>query len=100
MKGSLFCRVASKIDLPGILRLYTQPDFDDGKVPSLPETEHVFDLMARYLDYKIYIAVCDEQIVGTFAGPRLHESFGFERNGYSFASTPKIMRRKRVHFLY
>ncbi len=67
MNGAIICREASKADLPGILQLYAQPDFDDGKVLSLPEAELVFERMAQYPDYKIHVAVCDSQIVGTFA---------------------------------
>lgn len=68
MKGLLSCRAASKADLPEILRLYAQPDLDDGKVLSLSEAERLFERMARYPDYTIYVAVCDDHIiVGTFA---------------------------------
>ena len=67
MNDSLLCRAASKADLPEILRLYAQPEFDDEKVLPLSKAEHIFERMARYPDYKIYVAVCEEQIVGTFA---------------------------------
>jgi GNAT superfamily N-acetyltransferase len=58
--------VASKADLPEVLRLYAQPDLD-GKALSLPEAERLFDRIAQYPDYRIYVAVCGGQIVGTFA---------------------------------
>jgi GNAT superfamily N-acetyltransferase len=67
MTGSFSCREASKADLPEVLRLYAQPDMDDGKILPLPEAERVFELIARYPDYKIYVAVSGTQIVGTFA---------------------------------
>lgn len=67
MNGSLSCRAASKTDLPEILRLYAQPDLDDGKVLALAEAERIFEHMASYPDYKIYVAVCNDRIVGTFA---------------------------------
>lgn len=67
MNSLISCRAASKADLPEILRLYAQPDLDDGKVLSLSEAERIFERMARYPDYTIYVAVCDDQIVGTFA---------------------------------
>jgi len=38
MNGLLSCRAASKADLPEILRLYAQPDLDDGKVLPLSES--------------------------------------------------------------
>ena len=67
MSGLIFCREASKEDLEEVLGLYAQPDFDDGKILSLSEAEHLFERMAHYPDYKIYVALCEEQLVGTFA---------------------------------
>lgn len=67
MNDPPFCREASKTDLPEILRLYAQPDLDDGQVLSLPEAERIFERLSRYPDYKIYVAVCGGQIIGTFA---------------------------------
>ncbi len=67
MSGLIFCREASKEDLEEVLGLYAQPDFDDGKILSLSEAERLFERMAHYPDYKIYVALCEEQIVGTFA---------------------------------
>lgn len=66
MNESVSCRVASKADLAEVLRLYAQPDLD-GKALSLPEAEHLFDRIAQYPDYRIYVAICDSRIVGTFA---------------------------------
>jgi ribosomal protein S18 acetylase RimI-like enzyme len=67
MNGSLSCREVSKADLHDLLRLYAQPDLNDGKVLPPFEAEHIFERMARYPDYKIYVAVSNGQIVGTFA---------------------------------
>ena len=67
MSVSVSCREASKGDLPAVLRLYAQPDVDDGEMLPLSEAEHLFERIARYPDYKIYVAFCEEQIVGTFA---------------------------------
>jgi GNAT superfamily N-acetyltransferase len=67
MTGSIFCREASKGDLPEVLRLYAQPDFDEGQVLSLSEAESLFARIAHYPDYKIYVALSGGQIVGTFA---------------------------------
>ncbi|GAB2845913.1 hypothetical protein GCM10027277_12650 [Pseudoduganella ginsengisoli] len=67
MNSQFQCRVACESDLPEILRLYAQPDLDDGKVLSLTEAKALFDRIARYPDYKIYVALIDAQIVGTFA---------------------------------
>lgn len=68
MGGSVFCREASKEDLPEVLHLYAQPDFDNGKVLSLSEAERVFERITHYPDYKIHVAHTEEgQVVGTFA---------------------------------
>jgi GNAT superfamily N-acetyltransferase len=67
MKGTVSCRVASRADLPEVLRLYAQPDLDNGQVLSLPDAECLFDRIAQHPDHKIYVAVCDAWIVGTFA---------------------------------
>jgi GNAT superfamily N-acetyltransferase len=65
--SEVLCREASREDLPRVLGLYSQPDLDDGKVLSLPDAERIFERMAHYPDYKIYVAVFEERIVGTFA---------------------------------
>jgi GNAT superfamily N-acetyltransferase len=64
---SVSCREASKADLPEVLRLYAQPVIDDGQVLSLFDAERLFERIARYPDYKIYVAVCEGNVVGTFA---------------------------------
>jgi len=66
MKQSVSCRKANKKDLPAVLRLYAQLEMDDGNVLSLSEAEHLFDRFARYPDYNIYVAVYNEQIIGSF----------------------------------
>ncbi|MBK8815490.1 MAG: GNAT family N-acetyltransferase [Methylococcaceae bacterium] len=66
MSQSIIYREASKDDLLGVLRLYAQPDFYDGKLLSISEAEKIFDQIARYPDYKIYVAICEENIIGTF----------------------------------
>ncbi|MEQ1637233.1 MAG: GNAT family N-acetyltransferase [Methylococcales bacterium] len=67
MSNSLCFREASKSDLSDILRLYAQPDLDDGKILSVKEAEHIFERMARYPSYRIYVATRYARIVGTFA---------------------------------
>jgi ribosomal protein S18 acetylase RimI-like enzyme len=67
MTAPIHCREASKADLPEILRLHAQPDMDDGDVLPLAQAEQVFDRMARYPDYRLYVAIRDGGIVGTFA---------------------------------
>ncbi|HZR03730.1 MAG TPA: GNAT family N-acetyltransferase [Burkholderiales bacterium] len=60
-------RQATKADLSHVLRLYAQPELDDGQVLAIDEAERIFERMARYPDYKLYVAVTDALIVGTFA---------------------------------
>ncbi|MGX2042229.1 GNAT family N-acetyltransferase [Methylocaldum sp. MU1018] len=67
MNSALHFREALKSDLPDLLQLYAQPDLDDGKVLTVSEAERIFERMARYPDYKIYIAVKGDRVVGTFA---------------------------------
>jgi GNAT superfamily N-acetyltransferase len=67
MNSSLCFREASKWDLPDVLRLYAQPDLDDGKVLPASEAERIFERMAHYPNYRIYVAVSDMHVVGTFA---------------------------------
>jgi GNAT superfamily N-acetyltransferase len=64
---SIVCRAATRDDIPGVLRLYAQPDLDNGKILSLSEAERHFERMTTYPDYKIYVAFCGTQLVGTFA---------------------------------
>ena len=59
-------RIATAADLPDILRLHAQPDMDDGKVLTLAEAERVFERMARYPDYRLVVAMCDDRVVGSF----------------------------------
>lgn len=67
MNLSVSCRVATKDDIHGVLRLYAQSDLDNGKVLSLSEAERHLERIAGYPDYKIYVAFCGTQLVGTFA---------------------------------
>lgn len=67
MTHALYIREASKPDLPDVLRLYAQPDLDNGQVLPIPDAERIFDRMATYPNYKIYVAISDARVVGTFA---------------------------------
>ncbi len=67
MDATVSCREATRSDLPGVLELYSQPDFDSGNVLPLPDAERLFERMRSYPDYRIYVAVHEEQVVGTFA---------------------------------
>jgi N-acetylglutamate synthase-like GNAT family acetyltransferase len=58
---------ARKEDLPFILELYAEKDIDNGKVLSIHDAGAIFMKMKTYPNYKIYLAKCDNQVIGTFA---------------------------------
>ena len=60
-------RQASEADLPGVLALYAQPDFDDGQVLTRDEARAILARFARYPDYTLHVAVLGGEVVGTFA---------------------------------
>jgi GNAT superfamily N-acetyltransferase len=60
-------RVAVDVDLPEILKLYSQPDMDDKQVLDMKEAKMIFDKIKLYPDYHVYVAEIDGKIVGTFA---------------------------------
>ena len=60
-------RPAEKADLPAVMRLYAQPEFNNGSVLPLVQAEMLFERMQGYPDYHLYVAEMDGQIVGTFA---------------------------------
>ncbi|WP_102798632.1 GNAT family N-acetyltransferase [Bowmanella denitrificans] len=63
---SISIRQVSKDSLSEVLGLYAQPDFDKD-VLSLEQAQQLFERMASYPDYKLYLARQAEQAVGTFA---------------------------------
>jgi ribosomal protein S18 acetylase RimI-like enzyme len=65
--SEIICREASVADLPDVLRLYAQPDLDNGKTLPLAQAELIFDRMKHYPDYRVYVSLIDKKIVGTFA---------------------------------
>ena len=67
MNDAVSCRAATKADLPAILRLYAQPDLDDGQVLSLSRAENIFERIHNYPDYLLFVAIREGNIVGTFA---------------------------------
>jgi GNAT superfamily N-acetyltransferase len=67
MTDSVRVRAASKSDLPEVLRLYAQPELDDGKVLPIAEAERVLERMAAYPGHGVYVALREQRIVGTFA---------------------------------
>ena len=64
--SELSVRCAGAADLPAVLALYAQPDFNAGRVVSLAESERLLAQFARYPDYGLYLAEKDGRAVGTF----------------------------------
>ena len=60
-------REANNEDLPHILELYKQPDMDNGMVLPVEQAEIIFARISTYPNYKIFVAVNNGKIVGTFA---------------------------------
>ena len=67
MNDSLSIREASASDLPDLLRLYAQPDLDGGKTLAVSDAQRIFERIALYPNYKIYVAVSEAHVAGTFA---------------------------------
>jgi GNAT superfamily N-acetyltransferase len=60
-------RKAVETDLAAILRLYAQPGIDDNQVLELDAASEIFQKMASYPRYHVYVARSGGAIVGTFA---------------------------------
>ena len=64
---TVIIRQANKTNLSSILSLYAQPSIDDDQVLPLADAQKIFDRICCYPDYKLYVAFCDNKVVGTFA---------------------------------
>jgi GNAT superfamily N-acetyltransferase len=64
---SVYIRQASEADLPAVLALYAQPDLDNGNVLTEDEAQAVFAQFARYPNYRLFVALRDDKVVGTYA---------------------------------
>lgn len=62
----IIIRQATLDDVKHILYIYAEA-LDNGKVLSLENTQRIFLKQQQYPDYQIYVAVYEQQIVGTFA---------------------------------
>lgn len=58
---------AATADLPAILTLYAELGEDDGTVLGLEEATRIFARLRLYPDYRIYVALDGDSIIGTFA---------------------------------
>jgi GNAT superfamily N-acetyltransferase len=63
----MLVREASEADLGGVLALYAQPGVDDGQMLPIDEAQRIFAKFRAYPDYRLYVAVDGDEIVGTFA---------------------------------
>jgi GNAT superfamily N-acetyltransferase len=60
-------RKASKDDLEAILSLYADPELDHGRTLDLADAERIFERMASYPNYSVYVTELENEVVGTFA---------------------------------
>jgi GNAT superfamily N-acetyltransferase len=65
--SALALRAAARSDLPSVLRLYAQPDFDDGVTLLLAHAERIFERMRSYPDYTLHVAEHGGTVVGSLA---------------------------------
>lgn len=63
----IIIRLAGREDLPDILDIYRELEADEGTVLTTDEANNIFDRIATYPNYRIYVAQADNKIVGTFA---------------------------------
>ena len=66
MTNPCICREATRDDLFAVLALYAQPDLDGEHALTLAQAEKILDRMARYPDHRLYVALTDRKIVGTY----------------------------------
>jgi ribosomal protein S18 acetylase RimI-like enzyme len=65
--ADLVIRPATVADLPEVLRLYAQPELDNGARLPLDAAERQFARMQSYPDYTLFVAEREGRIVGTYA---------------------------------
>jgi GNAT superfamily N-acetyltransferase len=63
---SVIIREAEEQDLQPVISLYAQPDMDNRQVTSLEKAKEIFKRTKTYPFFKVYIAVLNEEIIGTF----------------------------------
>jgi GNAT superfamily N-acetyltransferase len=54
-------------DLPSVLALYAQLEIDNSRALTLLQAQEILAKMSRYPDYRLYVALVGEQVVGSFA---------------------------------
>ena len=63
----MIIREALETDLPSILSLYGQPDFDNGVIADLSDAEDFLAMIWRYPDYRIYVAEIASGVIGVYS---------------------------------
>ena len=66
MIPNLEIRKASAIDIPLVLGLYAQYDFDNGDILSNEKAKEVFNTFQLYPNYSLYVAIHEQKVVWTF----------------------------------
>jgi len=64
---AMIIREALEADLPSILSLYGQPDFDNGAVADLAGAQDFLAIIGRYPDYRIYVAEMEGAVIGVYS---------------------------------
>lgn len=64
---SVQIRQADSSDVPAILALYAQIDFNNDAVLSEVEAQKIFAEFARYPSYRLFVAMDAAQVVGSYA---------------------------------
>ncbi len=62
----LIIRQATLDDVENILHIYAEA-LDNGKVISVEKAQEIFLKQQQYPDYQVFVAIHEQQIVGTFA---------------------------------
>jgi GNAT superfamily N-acetyltransferase len=60
-------RQAHAEDIAAVLALYAQPGMDNGKVLALEEAKALFAQFAKYPNYRLFVALVDGLVVGSYA---------------------------------
>ncbi len=70
---SLEIREAGDDDLPAVLALYAQPEFDNGPVLPLDEAQQLLATFRQYPSYRLFVACHAGDIVGTYTLLIMHK---------------------------
>ena len=63
----MIIREAAETDLPSILSLYGQPDFDNGVMADIESARNFLATIARYPDYRVYVAEIEGERIAVYS---------------------------------